>query len=507
VTFDPHDPALCLGVIGSGTMGRGITQIAAAAGVRVLLADARDGAAAEAVAAVSAVFDRHVAKGHLAAGAASNAKARLHAAPLNAPAFQECHVVVEAIVEDLEAKRALFGQLEAVVTPDCVLATNTSSLSVTAIAAACRRPERVAGFHFFNPVPLMRIVEVVPGLLTDPRVTTALAALGARMGHGVAVARDTPGFLVNHAGRGYGTESLRILDEGVAGPADIDRILTEGAGFRMGPFELMDLIGVDVSHAVMESLYDQFHQEPRFRPTTLPRQLVAAHRLGRKTGRGFHTYEGGKPVRPPDPLPPDGAPHPLWIGRRNPEGAALLAKAVRGIERDTGDRPSARAACVVVPLGEDCTGAALAEGLDPTRTVAVDTLFGLDGRRTLMTNPVTDPAIRDSVHRALGQGGHPVTVIHDSAGFVAQRVIATIVNIGCDIAQRRIASPEDIDRAVTLALGYPLGPLAFGDRLGPRRILAVLEALRALTGDPRYRPSPWLRRRALLDVSLATPES
>ena len=191
--FDPHASTLCLGIIGSGTMGRGIAQIAAASGIRVLLADARDGAADEARAAVAATFDRLAAKGRMTAEAAGNAKACLHAVAGYAPAFRDCHVVVEAIVEDLEVKRSLFGQLEDIVAPDCVLATNTSSLSVTAIAAACQRPERVAGFHFFNPVPLMRIVEVVPGVLTDPRVTAALEALGRRMGHGVAVRRGHAG--------------------------------------------------------------------------------------------------------------------------------------------------------------------------------------------------------------------------------------------------------------------------------------------------------------------------
>ncbi len=506
MSFDPHASPVCLGIVGAGTMGQGIAQIAAAAGVRVLLADARPGAAAAAVAAVGAAFDRLAAKGRLTAEAADRARVCLEAVPAGAPAFRDCHAVVEAIVEDLEAKRALFAGLEAVVSGDCVLATNTSSLPVTAIAAGCRHPERVAGFHFFNPVPLMRIVEVVPGVLTDPAVTDALVGLGTRMGHAAVVTRDTPGFLVNHAGRGYGTEALRILGEGVADCTAIDRILTGAPGFRMGPFELMDLIGLDVSHAVMDSLYGQFHQEPRFRPSMLPRQLVAANLLGRKTGRGFYTYEGDRPGRLVEAPAPEAAVMPLWLGRRNPEGAALLARALDGVVIDAGERPARGSACVVAPLGEDCTTAALAEGLDPARTVAVDTLFGLDGRRTLMTNPATDPAVRDAVHAALGRSA-PVTVIRDSPGFVAQRVVAMIVAIGCDIAQQRIATPEDIDRAVPLGLGYPHGPLAFGDRLGPRRILAVLEALHAATGDPRYRPSPWLTRRARLDVSLTTPEA
>ena len=502
MSFDPTADHLVMGVIGAGTMGRGIAQIAAAVGVSVILADARPGAAEEAVGAIDNAFDRLAEKGRMSAEAASAAKARLTPVPADAPDFAQCALVVEAIVEDLEAKRSLFRSLEAVVGEDCVLATNTSSLSVTAIAAGCARPQRVAGFHFFNPVPLMKIVEVAPGVLTDPAVTQALAGLGRRMGHAAAITRDTPGFLVNHAGRGYGTEALRIVGEGVADYATMDRILTGTAGFRMGPFELLDLIGLDVTHAVMESLYHQFYQEPRFRPSPLLRQLAAAGLLGRKTGRGFHAYERGKPALPAEPPAPQAEPLPIWLGA----GAEGLAAILEGAEVDGGERPGPGSACVVTPLGADCTTAALAEGLDPRRTVAVDTLFGLEDRRTLMTNPATDPAVRDAVHAALARSG-PVSVIADSPGFVAQRVVAMIVNIGSDIAQQRIASPADIDRAVPLGLGYPLGPLAFGDRLGPHRVLEVLEALHAFTGDPRYRPSPWLKRRALLSMPLTTPEA
>lgn len=507
--FDPNAPDLRIGIVGTGTMGRGIAQIAAAAGVTVLMADARAGAAEEAAAALGETFGKLAARGKMSAADAEAAHGRLRPVPMGSPAFADCAAVVEVVVEDLDVKRALFQDLEGVVSDACVLATNTSSLSVTALAAACRRPERVVGFHFFNPVPLMKIVEVAPGILTDPAVTEAMAGLGRRMGHTVAVTKDTPGFLVNHAGRGYGTEALRIAGEGVASYADIDRVLTGAPGFRMGPFELLDLIGIDVSHAVMESIYTQFLHEPRYRPSVITRQLVSAGTLGRKTGRGFYLYQDGKPALPADAPVPDAEPLPLWISRRNPDGAALLTErlSAAGVALDRGERPASGSVCVVAPLGEDASTAALAEGLDPARTVAVDTLFGLDRRRTLMTTPITDPAIRDAAHRALAADGVPVTVIRDSAGFIAQRVVATIVNIGCDIAQQRIASPEDIDRAIPLGLGYPHGPLAFGDRLGPQRVLAVLDAIHAFTGDPRYRPSPWLKRRALLGVGLATPEA
>lgn len=508
MSFDPQSGALVLGVVGTGTMGRGIAQIAAAAGIRVLLHDARDGAAAEAVAAVADTFRTLARKGRMSDESADGAAARL--CPVaGLDGFAPCHLVVEAIVEDLAAKRALFAALEAVVSPDCVLATNTSSLSVTAIAAGVARPGRVAGFHFFNPVALMKIVEVAPGVLTDPAVAKALVGLGVRMGHAAVETRDTPGFLVNHAGRGYGTEALRVVGEGVADPAAVDRVLVQQAGFRMGPFELLDLIGIDVSQSVMESIYGQFFHETRFRPSLLPRQYIAAGLLGRKTGRGFYRYADGKPVIDPEPAVPPAARRPLWISRRDPVAHAALTGllAAGGATLDDGEQPSAESVCLVTPLGGDATAAALADGLDPTRTLAVDTLFGLQGRRVLMTTPVTHAEARDAAWAALAADGVPVTVIHDSPGFVSQRVVACIVNIGCDIAQQRIATPADIDKAVPLGLGYPQGPLAMGDRLGPARVLAVLEALLAQTGDPRYRPSPWLKRRAMLGVSLSTPEA
>jgi 3-hydroxybutyryl-CoA dehydrogenase len=509
MSFDPDGGDLVLGIIGAGTMGRGIAQIAAMAGILVLLHDARAGAAQEAADTVAAAFHKLAEKGRMSREEAGTATARLMPVA-GLGELGPCHVVIEAIVEDLAAKRALVAALEDVVASACVLATNTSSLPVTAIAAACRRPERVAGCHFFNPVPLMKIVEVAPGVLTDPAVVEALLGLGRRMGHTAVKTRDTPGFIVNHAGRGYGTEALRIAGEGVAGFADIDRVLVGQAGFRMGPFELLDLIGIDVTQSVMESLYEQFFHEPRFRPSLLPRQYQAAGLLGRKTGRGFYRYEDGRPVLPPEvPAPAVAARHPLWVSRRDPAAHGALVAALRagGAVLDEGERPGADSICLVAPLGEDATTAALGEGLDPTRTLAVDTLFGLDRRRVLMTTPATEPFARDAAWVALAADGAPVTVIHDSPGFISQRVVACIVNIGCDIAQQRIASPADIDLAVPLGLGYPHGPLAFGDRLGPVRILTILEALLALTGDPRYRPSPWLRRRALLGVPLATPEA
>jgi len=503
----PSSPGLALGVVGCGTMGRGIAQIAAQAGMPVRLLDARPGAAEEARRAVAEAFDRLASKGRLPAPEAAAAAGRL-ATCRELAELAGCQVVVEAIVEDLAAKQDLFRRLEAVVGPDCVLATNTSSLSVTAIAAGLARPGRVAGFHFFNPVPLMRIVEVVGGLLTEEAVAVFLLELGRRMGHAAVRAKDTPGFIVNHAGRGFGTEGLRILAEGVTGVEDLDRILRDTAGFRLGPCELLDLTGLDVSHPVMESIYHQFYEEPRFRPQPLTRLMLSAGLLGRKTGRGFYAYPGGSQERTPEPPAPAARPAAVWVSQARPALAARARELLHalGAALDEDPLPGPDSLCVVTPLGEDATTLAVREGLDPARTVALDALFPWDKRRVVMTTPVTGAGPRAAAHGLFAADGVPASVIRDSAGLVSQRVVATIVNIACEIAQQRIAAPADVDRAVTLGLGYPHGPLAWGDRLGAATVLEVLENLHAGSGDPRYRPSPWLRRRALLGVSLLAEE-
>ena len=422
--------------------------------------------------------------------------------------FAGCGIVVEAIVEELSAKRALFAALEPVVDADCILATNTSSLSVTAIAAACRRPERCAGFHFFNPVPMMKLVEVIDGLRGAPATGDTLIALARRLGHHPVRVKDSPGFLVNHAGRGYVTEAFRVLGEGVAGIADIDRVMHEAAGFPMGPFELLDLTGLDVSDPVIRSIYHQFDEEPRFRPSPLTSPRVAAGLYGRKNGEGFYRYVDGRKQEPAEAPPPSRLPARIWISPADPAAQAALRALLEplGVPLELEGSPTADALCLVTPMGDDATDSALVQGIDPARTIAVDTLLGLDRRITLMATPLTRPEHRMAAHGLFAAAGRNVTTIADSPGFVAQRMIASVVNVAADIAQQRIATPGDIDAAVRLGLGYPIGPLALGDRLGGRRILAILEALQSATGDPRYRPSLWLRRRGRLGISLGTAD-
>ncbi len=497
--LDIHRPDLVAGVAGSGTMGRGIVQVLAQCGVRTLVFDAKPGAAQAAKDAIAKSLAGLVQKGRVAQADADATLARIELVDSLA-ALKPCHVVVEAIVELLGPKQELFQALEKVVSDACILASNTSSLSVTAMASACAKPGRVAGYHFFNPVPVMKIVEVVDGELTERWVGDALVALARRYGHTPVRCKDTPGFIVNHAGRGFVPESLRVLQEGVADFATIDRILVDAAGFRLGPFGLLDLVGLDIAHGVMKSMHGQYYGEPKYTPSFLADPRVAAGLLGRKTGRGWYNYgKDGVAEKIPEREIPPKASMPVWCV---PELKDLLSK-FTNLE----SKPGPGTLCFVAPLGHDATSTAVEKGLNAENTVAVDPLFGFAKRRTLMTTPVTKPAMRDAAHALLASDGVPVSVIRDSAGFVAQRVVAHIVNVGCDIVQQRIASPADLDSAVMLGLGYPKGPLGMGDAIGAAKVLAVLEGMHAFYQEPRYRPSPWLKRRARLGVSLLTQET
>jgi 3-hydroxybutyryl-CoA dehydrogenase len=499
-----------VGVVGAGAMGRGIAQIAAQAGSTVVLHDTQPDAIRRAIDDIGGQWDRLAAKGRMDPATVQACKDRLRPAEA-LEQLAGCSLVVEAVVERLDVKKALFVRLEGIVTPEAVLATNTSSLSVTAIAAGLQRPQQFAGYHFFNPVPLMKVVEVIAGLKTGPAVCQALAAYARQMGHTPVQAQDTPGFIVNHAGRGYGTEALRIVGEGVADFATIDRILKDQVGFKLGPFELMDLTALDVSHPVMESIYQQYYDEPRYRPSVITAQRLAAGVVGRKVGEGFYRYVDGKAqVAAEAPAPTVDEMPPVWVSTRAARRSELfqLLKDL-GARVETGQSPSPQALTLVAPLGFDVTTVAVVERLDPARTVGIDLLVedAATRRRVLATNPATRADMRDAAHALFARDGKPVSVIRDSAGFVTQRVVATIVNIASDICQQRICSPQDLETAVTLGLGYPLGPLAMGNRWGPANVLEVLFNMQTVYGDPRYRPSPWLRRRGAIGLSLLQEES
>ena len=372
---------------------------------------------------------------------------------------------------------------------------------------AVKHPERVAGLHFFNPVPVMKVVEIISAVRTIQCTVDRLKECVETTGHRAVIAQDQPGFLVNHAGRGLYTEGLRILEEQAASHSQVDRLMREAADFRMGPFELLDLTGLDVSGKVMQSIYEQFQQEPRFRPSSLIPPRISAGLYGRKTGAGWYQYEEGKKIdsEPPVPAPlrPDCK---VWVdpaADRHAELTALAAEAGAQVV----DQPDHASLLLIQPWGIDASQACADLGLDGHRCVAVDPLPTLDTHRTLMLTAITCTAARDDAAAILSADGTSITVINDSPGFVVQRILATIVNIGTNIAQRGIASVADIDDAVTIGLGYPAGPLTLGDSIGGKKVMQILEGLQRVTGDPRYRPSQWLRRRVQLGQSLLTTET
>ena len=491
-------------------MGQGIAQIAAQAGSTVKLFDMQSEAVNKALKNVYSQWDKLADKGRISPEQVAQYKANLQSVEFLGE-LADCDLVIEAIVERLDIKKTFFHELEALVKPDAVLATNTSSLSVTAIAAVLKRPEQFAGYHFFNPVPLMKVVEVIAGLKTKPEVCEKLSSYARDMGHKAVVAQDTPGFIVNHAGRGYGTEALRVVSEGIADFATVDRILKDQVGFKLGPFELMDLTALDVSHPVMESIYQQYYEEPRYRPSVITAQRLAGGVVGKKVGEGFYKYvEGVAQIAPEPPAPQVAEMPPVWVSSRAVRRAELLQLLKDlGASIETGASPSAQALCIVAPLGFDVTTVAIVERLDPARTVGIDLLIddAITKRRVLATNPATRADMRDAARALFARDGKAVSVIRDSGGFVTQRVVANIINIACDICQQGICSPADLETAVTLGLGYPMGPLMMGDKFGPTEILEVLFNVQTVYGDPRYRPSPWLRRRGAIGLSLTHVES
>ena len=507
--FDPKRPDLIIGVVGTGTMGRGIVQVSAQGGMNVIAFDEKPGGAQAAKDFIARLLASQVEKGRMPAAEMQATLARI-AVSADLQDMARAHCVVEAIFERLDIKQEIFARLDQICGPETIIASNTSSLAVTAIAAKSKHPERIGGMHFFNPVPLMRLVEVIPGLKTAPWVADALMVIGRRMTREPVLCVDSPGFLVNHIGRGMGPECQRILIEGIASFAEIDRIISGPPGFRMGPFTLADLVGIDIGSAAMESMYAQFYQEPAYAPSPMTALRAAGGLHGQKTGQGWYAYADGKKVEPTATATPAARPKTVWVRpsdhNQDLQVPFLEYLTTTGVEIERGAGPSRDALIILTPIGYDVTTAVNDLKLDGARTVAVDVLFGLKGPRTVMVSPATAPEYRDMAHGLMGHDGQAAIVINDSPGFVAQRAVAALVNVGCNVAQRGIGVPGDIDKGAKLGLGYPYGPIEWGDRIGPKRVLFILERLAAFYQEPRYRPSPWLKRRVMLGLPLSAPE-
>ena len=504
MTLDINRSDLAVGVVGTGAMGRGIAQVTAQGGIKAVLYDAAAGGAAKAKAAILDTLKGLVAKGRLTDADVAKTEANLAVAETLAD-LKGCQVVVEAVFENLEVKQKLFGELEAVLPADAIIASNTSSIRIASIARALKHRERICGMHYFNPVPLMKLVEVIRATDTAQWVVDAMVALGKRQTRVPVVVGDTPGFLVNLGGTAIGTEGLRLYQEGRASPSQIDAVMRDSCGFRMGPFELMDLTGIDVNFPARKIIYEGFFHDRRMTPSPYHESLFHAGKLGCKTGGGWYGYDAkGAKIDPGADHMPSVVPAAsvVVMDTHNEKLVALvMASGAKALGADDGKSP-----ILVAPIGKDCTTTAVERGLDPRRTVAVDLTGDTAKRLTIMTAPGADELVRDSAAAILGRSGAKVTLIKDSPGFIAQRMCAMIANLGCEMAMIGIASAADVDTAMTLGLNYPRGPLALADWLGVKECHEILLQLQSITGDDRYRPSQWLRRRAMLGLSATMVE-
>jgi 3-hydroxybutyryl-CoA dehydrogenase len=485
-------------VIGAGAMGAGIAQVAAAAGHRVLLHDVREGAAADAIKAVAKGLDKLVERGKLAADARDATVSRM--TPVAALAdCKAAGLAVEAVKEDLEIKRALFAELEGLLAEDAILATNTSSISVTAIGARLKRPERLAGLHFFNPAPIMPLVEIVTGLATAPDIAETLTDTARAWGKHPVTARSTPGFIVNRVARPFYAEGLRLLLEGAADPATLDAVIRDGFGFRMGPFELMDLIGHDVNFAVTTSVHAAYFGDPRYAPSVIQRELVEAGWLGRKTGRGFYDYAEGA-----------AKPEPRTIAAQPFSGEVVVEGELAAAEPLVARIEAAGLTVLRIPgdgrivLGD--TVLALSDGRTATERAAMEAIAELvvfdladwaSAKRIALAKaeqaPDTALAAAAGLFEAAGIAASPLA---DIPGLAVLRTVAMLANEAADTVLQGVASAADIDTAMLKGVNYPKGPLAMADTLGAPFVVAVLDNLARSYGEDRYRASLLLRRLA-----------
>jgi 3-hydroxybutyryl-CoA dehydrogenase len=508
-----------IGVIGAGAMGGGIAMVAAAAGHTVCLFDAAPQAAARAMKRFEADLERLVGRGRLDSAEAKARLARIQCVE-TLQGLADCGLVIEAVIEDMDIKSGLLGSVEALLGPDALLTTNTSSLSVTALGGRLKRPEKFAGLHFFNPATVMPLVEVVSGAMTDAACAATLRATVLAWGKTPVLCRSTPGFIVNRVARPFYGEALRALELGAAEPATVDAVMRESGGFRMGPLELMDLIGHDVNFAVTSSVYDAFFQDPRYRPSLIQKELVLAGRLGRKTDRGFYAY-GADAVRAA-PIDAPAAPRPDKVVVQGDLGpavalAGLAREAGLDVETTQGDgRP-----LVETPDGD---GRLIVDGLALTLTDGrTATARGVHEGPIALFDLAIDYAKTPRIAVAFGDGvteahrgaaigffqalGKAVSVVDDIAAMLVMRTVSMLANEAADALQQGLAGAADLDLAMVAGANYPLGPLAWADRLGAARIVAVLDALAAFSPDGRYRCSPLLRRRAVSGRPIAETRS
>lgn len=489
-------------------MGSGIAQIAALAGHPVKLLDTRAGAADAAIQSIRSQLNKLVEKNRLTPEAASAAAERLAAAPSLAE-LANAALLIEAIVEDLSAKQALLSSLEGIVASDAILATNTSSISVTAIGATLKRPERLAGLHFFNPAPLMPLVEIVSGMGTDAAVAATLFATAQAWGKTPVHARSTPGFIVNRVARPYYAEALRLLQEGAADVATLDAVMREAGGFRMGPFELMDMIGHDINFAVTRSVWTAFFHDTRFTPSLIQQELLEGGFLGRKSGRGFYDYrEGATKIAPSTE-----ATKPLHASITlygSSELASALAKRLTHaqipLQTQAGaadDRiASVGDAVLFITDGRSATQRAAETSMANTVLLDLALDYATCTRIAISCAQQCSESARDEAIALLQAAGLQVSRFHDVPGLAVMRSVAMLANEAADAVNQGVCSAADVDAAMRLGVNYPRSPLAWADQIGVHVVRDVLRNLAASYGEDRYRVSPRITQACYAQRSL-----
>ncbi|RZV02346.1 UNVERIFIED_ORG: 3-hydroxybutyryl-CoA dehydrogenase [Serratia quinivorans] len=489
-------------VIGAGTMGIGIAQVAASAGHQVQLFDIAASAAQQALNVLGQRLRQRVTAGKADAANTEALLARIQPVDVLSQ-LADSELVIEAVAEKLPIKQSLFRDLEALCSPATLFASNTSSLSITAIAGALQHPQRLAGLHFFNPAPLMKLVEIVSGLDTSAETVATLQVLTQQWGKQSVLCRSTPGFIVNRVARPFYAETLRALEEHVADATTLDSVMRDAGGFAMGPLQLTDMIGQDINYAVTESVFQAFFQDPRFTPSLVQQELVAAGRLGRKSGHGFYRY-GDHPQPTANYLPASTAALPRSITLHgDPTGMTLLDDLLTGnavtIKQPGQTSAFARLDEVTFMLTNGKTASQVA---DETGTPVV--LFDLSANYSqASTVAISCAAQNDARHNAtvvrlLQSLGKKVIQLPDYPGLLVMRTLAMLANEALDVVNKDVASAVDTDHAMCCGVNYPRGPLEWGTALGWQQILTTLENLQHYYGEPRYRPMPLLRHYASL---------
>jgi 3-hydroxybutyryl-CoA dehydrogenase len=490
-------------------MGAGIAQLGAAAGIKTLLHDPVPEALERGLEQARKGLAKWAEKGRAPADAAELLDA--------APAIEDlapCELAIEAAPERFELKRELFEQLSAIVADDAVLATNTSSIPVTSLASAAAHPENVVGMHFFNPAPLLKLLEVIAGDQTSERALELARATGEAMDKRVIVATDGPGFLVNRCGRPFYTEALRLLQERVATHDQIDRICRLGGGFRMGPFELMDLVGIDTGFEVAKSFEALSFGEPRWRPNPIQARMVAAGRLGRKAGRGYYDYSE-EPYRPDDEQPPapgGGAGQVVAVDGEGPvadelrERAAAAGYDARAADELGSDQPELMIDAAVPAPTSDL---GLGLGGPPLISICADQSLAARGEPEacgfnvvrpgskvveLTRLPTTPDAVAQETERLFHTLGFHAEWVGDAPGLVLGRIVCQLVNEAAFAVGEGVGSAADVDAGLTLGLNHPRGPVEWGEAIGLEAVLATVDGLYAERHEERYRAAPLLRQ-------------